>query len=181
MCLGVDAAYLWPVADELTALAQNEILTFYPGRNAVPADEWNSLVAKAEREIGIFTDGFPLDDEDARALLEEKARSGVLVRILLGDWAEEDDSAEGEGRLRRMVALGRSLHAVDGVQVRLHDSVMHHRICRADEELLVNLHVLGGAGPVFHLRRLADGEFASTFIASFEYVWSRARSMPAGT
>jgi transcriptional regulator with XRE-family HTH domain len=177
--LGVEAAYLWPVTDELTALAKSEILTFYPGRDAVPVDEWNSLVTKAEREIGIFTDAFPLNDEDARVLLAEKARSGVRVRLLLGDWAE-GDGADGEGRIRGMMALCQPLHVVDGVQVRLHDSVMHHRICRADEELLVNLHVPGGAGPVLHLHKLAGGEFASTFIDSFEYVWSRAQPMPAG-
>jgi len=179
--LGVDAAYLWPVTDELTALAQSEILTFYPGRDAVPVDEWNSLVTKAEREIGIFTDAFPLDDERARALLAEKARSGVRVRILLGEWTEED-SADGETQIRRTMALCRLLHATDGVQVRLHVSGMHHRICRADEELIVNLHVHvpGGAGPVLHLHKLAGGEFASTFIGSFEYVWSRARPMSAG-
>jgi transcriptional regulator with XRE-family HTH domain len=177
--LDVDAAYLWPVTDEHTALAQNEILAFYPGRDAVPLDEWHGLVTKAEREIGIFADAFPLNDEDARMLLAEKARFGVRVRILLGDWAEED-SVNGEGRIRRMMALCRPLHAVDGVEVRLHDSVMHHRICRADEELLVNLHVPGRAGPVLHLHKLAGGEFASTFIDSFEYVWSHAQSMPTG-
>jgi transcriptional regulator with XRE-family HTH domain len=178
--LGVDAAYLWPATDDRTALARNEILTFYPGRDAAPADEWNSLVTKAESEIGIFTDAFPLDDEDVRTLLTEKARSGVRVRILLGDWAEED-SADGEGRIRRITALCQPLYAVDGVEVRrLHDVVMHHRICRADEELLVNLHVPGGPGPVLHLHKLPDGEFASTFIDSFEYVWSRGRPIPAG-
>jgi hypothetical protein len=56
--------------------------------------------------------------------------------------------------------------------------VLYNSIYRSDDELLVNTHVFGvGASqaPVLHLRRVAGGSMVTTYIESFELVWSQAR------
>jgi hypothetical protein len=66
---------------------------------------------------------------------------------------------------------------VDGVEIRLHDTVLYNSIYRADDYLLVNPHAYGIAAshtPVLHLRRAEDGDMASTYLDSFERVWSGA-------
>lgn len=171
-CLGVDEAYLWPASDEeAAALARSEIVTVHPRRQAVPEGAWTRLFAKAEREIGILTDAFPLEDAAVRALLAEKARAGVRVRVLLCDPADEG----GAGGQAELAGL---LQAAGGVEVRRHDLVMYGAIHRADDELFVDLRVHGGTGVVLHLCKIAGGEFASTYLESFEHAWARARAMP---
>lgn len=81
-------------------------------------------------------------------------------------------------KIRSVLVLYRPLRQVDGVQIRLHDTVLYNSIYRADDQLLVNTHVYGTAAsnaPVLHLRKVAGGDMVTTYVDSFEQVWNRAR------
>ena len=67
--------------------------------------------------------------------------------------------------------------AIEGIEFRLHDTVLYNSIYRADDQVLANTHIYGfGASqaPVFHLRRVAGGTMVSTYIDSFDRVWDGA-------
>jgi hypothetical protein len=99
------------------------------------------------------------------ALLARKAAEGVSVRFLLGDpdSPHGDTRGQDEGidaamaaKICNVLVLYCALRQIEGVQFRVHSTVLYNSIYRADDELLVNPHVYGVAAaqaPVVHLRR----------------------------
>ena len=188
---GVDESYIWPDAlgrDQVTAVSESEIVAVYPHRSEVPRDVWEHLFSQAEREIGIlvYAGLFLSEDAGVQRILKDKARTGVPVRILLGDPDSRvvADRGEDEGvgdavaaKVRNALALYRPLRVIDGVQFRFHRTVLYNSIYLADDQLLVNTHIHGVAAaqaPVWHLHKLAGGELTSLYIDSFERVWESA-------
>jgi phosphatidylserine/phosphatidylglycerophosphate/cardiolipin synthase-like enzyme len=189
--VGWDEADLWPqlaVADVLAEAAVIDVLATYPHRWAVPRPVWQQLFRGARSEIGIlaYAGLFLAEDMGIMRALAERARSGVAVRILLGDpdgtSVAERGSDEGVGesmaaKIRNALVHYRALRDVDDVEIRLHDTVLYNSIYRADGDLLINPHAYGIAAshaPVLHVRRAEDGDMASTYLESFERVWSGA-------
>jgi hypothetical protein len=189
--LAVDEAYLWPNAlsrEQVTAASDSEVLAIYPHRSDVPDEVWERLFSAAEHEIGILVyAGIYLAEEAAvQKVLVAKARAGVRVRVLLGDpdspqVAERGaDEGIGEGmaaRVRNALVLYRALRATGGAEFRFHQTILYNSIYRGDDQLLVNTHVYGvpaAYAPAWHLRRVAGGEIASTYLESFERVWDSA-------
>jgi transcriptional regulator with XRE-family HTH domain len=188
---GVDESYIWPDAldrDQVAAVSESEIVAVYPHRSEVPRDVWERVFSSAEREIGVLVYAGLFLSEDARVqrILRDKARTGVQVRILLGDPDSRvvADRGEDEGvgdamaaKIRNALALYRPLRAVQGAQFRFHRTVLYNSIYLADDQLLVNTHIYGVAAaqaPVWHLHKLAGGELTSLYIDSFERVWESA-------
>ncbi|MBI4943598.1 MAG: XRE family transcriptional regulator [Actinobacteria bacterium] len=189
--LNVNETYLWPQAlstAQLADAAESEILTVYPHRWTVPRDVYGQLFGEADTEIDVlvFSGTFLVDDPGMLALFAAKARAGVRIRLLLGDPASPEvlQRSQEEGvddaliaRIRNALALYRPLTALDGVELRLHGTPLYNSIYRADDEMLVNTHVYGASAtvaPVLHLRRVAGGDMVSTYLESFERVWSDA-------
>jgi transcriptional regulator with XRE-family HTH domain len=192
--LQADETYLWPDAlapSEVAEASESEILTVYPHRWAVPRDAWGHLFGSAEKEIGVlvYSGLFLAEDTGLHALLASKAAEGVSVRFLLGDpdSPHVDTRGQDEGidaamaaKIRNVIVLYRALRQTEGVQFRVHSTVLYNSIYRADNELLVNPHVYGAAAaqaPVMHLRRVAGGGMVRTYLDSFEQVWSGARPL----
>jgi hypothetical protein len=192
--LQVDEVYLWPHAlDEAQQAdaSENEILTVYPHRWVVPRDAWGLLFGAAEAEIGVlvYSGIFLADDHGLQKLLAERASAGVRIRILLGDPDSDHVSARGQdegiddamaAKIRNVIVLYAPLRKLDGVEVRLHSTVLYNSIYRADDELLVNTHVYGAPAamaPVMHLRKVAGGSMVTTYLDSFERVWDQARPL----
>jgi hypothetical protein len=189
---GWAARDLWPnVADPVASEpVSHEVRVAYPHRSAVPADAWLRLFERAEHEIGVlaYSGLFLAEDTAAQRLLRDKARAGVRVRIVLGDLGSQHVARRGadEGldsvmtaRIRNALILYRPLTDEPGIHLRLHDTVLYNSIYRADDELLVNMHVYGcpaSHAPVLHLHRALSDGMAATYIASFERVWSAARA-----
>jgi hypothetical protein len=191
--LGRDEADLWP---QLAASVVRtdppvvEVLATYPHRWAVPRPVWQQLFQRAGDEIGIlaYAGLFLAEDTGILRAVAERARAGVRVRILLGDpdgtCVAERGSDEGVGesmaaKIRNALVHYRALGEVDGVEMRLHDTVLYNSIYRADDDLLINPHAYGIAAshaPVLHLRRTEDGDMASTYVESFERVWSDGKT-----
>ena len=195
--LGVDESYIWPDAlgrDEVAAVSQSEVVAVWPHRWAVPRDTWGHFFGQAEREIGIlvYSGYFLAEDAGMRQLLADKARSGVRVRVLLGDpespFVDERGRSEGiedtmPAKVRSVVAMFRPLNSVENAEIRLHGTILYNSIYRGDEQLLVNTHIYGvmaTAAPVFHLRQIPGGEMASSYMESFERVWDAAGPLAEG-
>ena len=193
--LGLDEGYLWPDAlsgEQVTAASASEIVSVYPHRWSVPRDLWGRLFEAAEEEIGVlvYSGLFIAEDSGLQKLFADKARAGVRVRVLLGDPDSEHVAQRGadEGiedgmaaKVRSVIRMYRPLSKFDGVEIRLHDTVLYNSIYRADDQLLINMHVYGVAAnnaPFLHLRRIAGGDIASTYETSFERVWDGATPLP---
>jgi hypothetical protein len=189
--LAVDESYLWPEAlsrEQVTAASDSEVLAVYPHRSDVPNEVWERLFSAAEREIGVlvYAGIFLAEEAAVQKILVAKARAGVRVRVLLGDPGSPQvaergaDEGIGEGmaaRVRNALVLYRALRATGGVEFRFHQTILYNSIYRGDDQLLVNTHVYGvpaAYAPAWHLRRLAGGEIASTYLESFERVWDSA-------
>lgn len=193
--LRLDEGYLWPGAlsrEQVAAASDSEVLAIYPHRSDVPRDVWERLFAPAEREIGVLVyGGLALaEDTTVQKILAERARAGVRLRFLLGDpespQVAERGRDEGVGdamaaRIRNVLVLYKTLRASEGVEFRFHQTVLYNSIYRGDDHLLVNTHVYGmpaSRAPVWHLRKLAGGEIATTYLDSFEQVWDAAVPVP---
>lgn len=186
---------LWPGIDarEQAASDNGEVLVTYAQRCTVPMETWRKLFARAEHDIGIlgYSSLFLAEDAGVVAILRDKARAGVRVRIALGDTKGAQVAQRGtdEGihsampaRVGNALVLFDSLTSEPGVSLRLHDTVLYNSIYRVDNELMVNTHAYGCAAsrsPVLHLRQATGDGMAATYAISFERVWSVAQESRA--
>ncbi|WP_089213156.1 helix-turn-helix domain-containing protein [Streptosporangium subroseum] len=189
--LGAEETYLWPDAltpQQAAAVSESEIVTIYPHRWAVPRDAWGRLFLGAQREIGVlvYSGTFLAQDTGIMRLFAEKAKAGARVRILLGDPDSPEvarrgaDEGIGDGmaaQVRLSLVLYQPLRRLEGVEVRLHRTILYNSVYRADDQLLANMHVYGtpaADAPVMHLRKVLGGGMVSTYVDSFEAVWANA-------
>ncbi|MGH3872878.1 MAG: XRE family transcriptional regulator [Pseudonocardiaceae bacterium] len=180
---------LWPHLAGVPSIGP-EVYATYPHRGSVPRDVWRQLYAGAQHQIGIlvYSGLFLAEDVEMIRLLGAQAKAGVAVRLILGDPDSPNVSQRGDeegihdamaAKIRNAIVLYRPL-VTSGVQIRLHPTVLYNSIYRADDEMLINQHVYGIAAayaPVLHLRRQRDDDAFSTYVASFERVWSSARPL----
>jgi transcriptional regulator with XRE-family HTH domain len=188
---GVDEVYLWPDAlspDQVASASENEIINIYPHRWTVPSDLWRHMFDTAEEEIGVlvFSGLFVSEDSGIQRIFRQKAAAGVRVRILLGDPDSQAVAQRGvdEGvddvsaaKIKNALVLYQPLREIEGIEFRLHRTVLYNSIYRADDQLLVNTHIYSfpaSQAPVFHLRRVAGGGMVTTYLDSFERVWDDA-------
>jgi hypothetical protein len=189
--LGMDEGYLWPGAlppEQAIGASESEIINVYPHRWSVPRDEWSRLFAEAEEEIDILVYAalFLAEDTGIIRALADRAREGVRVRILFGDpdspavkqrGADENVGESVAARIRNALVLFKPVLSVDGVEVRLHETILYNSIFRADDHFLINPQIYGTAAsnaPVLRLRRVAGGSMVTTYMQSFERVWDQA-------
>jgi transcriptional regulator with XRE-family HTH domain len=187
---GAETRDLWPNIVPPTPVSReptSEILKTYPHRWAVPRSVWARLFEGAQREIGVlaYAGLFLAEDSGLLDTLATKARTGVTVQILLGDpdgrHVTQRAADEGLGdslaaKIRNALVLYRPLHMVNGVEIRLHDTVLYNSLYRADDHLLINPHAFGVAAshaPVLHVRQAGPGDIASTYLDSFHRIWQR--------
>ncbi|GAA2120665.1 helix-turn-helix domain-containing protein [Actinomadura alba] len=192
--LGLDERDLWPQAPGThRPLHQpsSEVLATYPHRWAVPRAVWQHLFEGAQSEIGIlaYAGLFLAEDSGLLNTLATKACAGIPVRIMLGDpdgfHITQRGADEGLGdslaaKIHNSLVLYRGLRGVEGVEIRLHDTVLYNSMYRADDHLLINSHAYAVAAsqtPVLHVRRTEVGDMASTYIDSFERVWENSNPL----
>ncbi|GLZ09726.1 transcriptional regulator [Actinomadura sp. NBRC 104412] len=189
--LHTDETTLWPQTRQRRASPEPptaEILAAYPHRWAVPRHVWQHHFESAQHEIGIlaYASLFLAEDAGLVRTLAEKARTGVTVRLLLGNpdgpRIAERGTDEGVGdslaaKIRNALVLYRPLFEIDGVELRLHDTVLYNSIYRSDNDLLVNPHAYGipaSQAPILHLRQTEANDIATTYAESFVRTWSDA-------
>ena len=189
--LGVDEAYLWPDAlsrDQVANASESEIINIYPHRWTVPSDMWRNFFDGAETDIGIlvYSGLFIAEDAGIHRVFRRKVDAGVTIRILLGDPDSDEvlqrGTDEGIGdsmgaRIRNVMVLYDKLRDVEGIDFRLHRTVLYNSIYRVDDQALVNTHIYdfpASQAPVLHLRRVAGGDMVTTYLDSFDRVWDSA-------
>ncbi|TCO37631.1 hypothetical protein EV646_12318 [Kribbella antiqua] len=186
--LGIDEGEIWPQLRALRAAKgrPTEIAAVYPRRTAISQRGWMSLFQSAESEIGILAYSALFLAEDARlvGLLGEKCDGGVRIKIALGApnggnvvrRGVEEEIGEAMGaKIRNSLALLRPLLQHDGVELRLHDTVLYNSMYRSDDQLLVNQHAFGipaAEAPVYHFHKVENGEMFHSYLTSFEKIWS---------
>ena len=96
--------------------------------------------------------------------------------LLSAEWTRGVDDAMA-AKIRNALVMYRPLQNLDGIEFRLHNTVLYNSIYQADDQVLVNTHIYGysaAQAPVLHLRRVAGGSMVSTYLDSFERVWDAA-------
>jgi transcriptional regulator with XRE-family HTH domain len=187
--LDAEETDLWPDAGGTltTRIRPDELGTVYPHRSAVPHEVWTRFFGSARCEIGIlaYSALFLAEDRGILHILAEKGRAGINVRIALGDpdrlhtvqRGEEDTADAVPAKIRKALALYRSVAEPKNVEIRLHQTVLYNSIYRTDDELFVNQYAYGisaAHAPVFSLRDAGSGEMAALYVDSFERAWACA-------
>ncbi|MFI6325516.1 XRE family transcriptional regulator [Nonomuraea sp. NPDC050556] len=188
--LQVNEADLWPEVAGYSRPISREIRALYQHRHEVPQVVWREHFASATEDIGILTYSglFLAEDTTIMRTIAQRARAGVKVRVLLGDPDSTEVAARGidenigpdimAARTRNALTLHRPLCDVQGVEMRLHSTVLYNSIYQADRQLLVNTHAYGIAAaqaPVTHLQADDDEGAAAVYLSSFERVWTSAK------
>jgi transcriptional regulator with XRE-family HTH domain len=185
--LNVNEADLWPEAVPRHQALADGIHAIYPHRWAIPQTVWRNHFSSAAEEIDIlaYSALFLAEDHATLRILTERAKTGVKIRILLGDpeapevatrGTEEEIGAEVmEAWVKNALTLYRSLFDVPGIEIRLHQTVLYNSLYRADDQLLINTHAYGtpaANAPVMHLTHANDQGPASTYLTSFNRIWT---------
>ncbi|MEV4807933.1 XRE family transcriptional regulator [Nonomuraea sp. NPDC049421] len=188
--LNVDEADLWPESAPRGQALADGVQAIYPHRWAIPQTVWRNLFNSANEEIDIlaYSALFLAEDHATLRILTERAQTGVNVRILLGDPEAPEIATRGanEGigsevmaaRVKNALTLYWPLIDVPGIEIRLHCTVLYNSIYRADDQLLINTHAYGtpaANAPVMHLNRTEDQGPASTYLTSFNRIWTVAQ------
>ncbi|MFI6599138.1 XRE family transcriptional regulator [Nonomuraea sp. NPDC050536] len=191
--LEVSEADLWPEVVGYSRPISSEIRAVYQHRHEVPQAVWRDHFTRAVDEIGILTYSglFLAEDTAIMRSIAQRARVGVKVRILLGDPDSAEVAARGldedigpdvmAARIRNAIALYRPMCGIQGVEIRLHGTVLYNSIYQADRQLLVNTHAYGipaTQAPVTHLMADNDEGAAAIYRSSFERVWTSAKPHP---
>ncbi|MFB9472389.1 XRE family transcriptional regulator [Nonomuraea salmonea] len=188
--LNIDEADLWPEATPRRQPLANGIHTIYPHRWAIPQTVWRTHFNSATEEIDIlaYSALFLAEDPAIHRILTQRANAGVRIRLLLGDPEGWEVAARGEdegigaevmaARVRNTLALYRPLLHVQGVELRLHRTVLYNSLYRADSQLLINTHAYGtpaANAPVLHLSRGEEQGPASAYLTGFKRIWTAAQ------
>ncbi|MDQ1292395.1 MAG: hypothetical protein QG608_273 [Actinomycetota bacterium] len=196
--LGTDPQKLWPALGRpVTRTGHPEVLAVHARRVDAPIALWWELFCGARRELDLLCHaGLFLHEQhpDLLDLLRCRAAEGCRVRIALSDperngetGALDADHEPSDLAARCRLSLRRfgPLLSIPGAELRVHHTTLFSGIYRADDEMLVNVHLWGvpGAGsPLWQLRRLEGARLFDTYRDSFEKVWALSdRSPAAGT
>jgi transcriptional regulator with XRE-family HTH domain len=188
--LGSDEEVIWPEVRALAVATRRpaEIAGMHSRRSSISQQAWLSFFESAKSDIGILAYSALFLAENARIvrLLSQKCGDGIRIRIALGApdgrnvverGAEEEIGEAMSAKVRNSLALLRPLVREDGIELRLHDTVLYNSMYRSDDQLLVNQHAFGipaARSPVYHYRQLDDSEMFDSYLASFEAIWSKA-------
>ncbi|WP_410583694.1 hypothetical protein [Amycolatopsis sp. lyj-108] len=163
-----------------------DMVALYAHRANVPKQLWMDLLTGAQERIDLFANAslfLPEDNPEAIQIIKNKAKSGVKIRILLGDPEQPAMELRGKeerlfeglvGRIRMALAYYRPLVGIDGIDFRLHGTSLYNSIFRYDNQMLVNQHIYGTYGyiaPILHLRKSSAGDLFDTYMRSLNLVW----------
>ena len=191
--LGESQSYLWPDAlseERRDEVSESEVVRVYPRRSQIDAEEWSRLINGAAERIdmlamvGLF---LPEQVPGLIKTLSQKAKAGAAIRILLGDPDGQAVRTRGEeegigeaivAKVHNVMSFYGKRSAKAGYEVRLHDTTLYNSIYRFDNQMLVNVHVLGlpaAHAPTMKLRQLPGGEMFDIYAESFDTIWEAAR------
>lgn len=189
--LGVTVDEIWPTTSASTII-HPEVVALYPHRAASPTELWLRLLSEATSEIALLGHAIlfiPEQNPSSIEIMRRKARSGVRIRILLGDPDSPEAALRGEeegvdeavpARIRMALAYYEPLLREPNVEFRLHRTTLYNSIFVYDGDVLVTPHVFGVPGymaPMLHLRRDPERDMFAMYLDSFERVWALGSSL----
>jgi transcriptional regulator with XRE-family HTH domain len=193
--LRVEETFLWPPPQSVHAARPGdqdaELIRTYQNRASVPRELWLSLLQQARERIDVLVFSgtfFAQTNPHVARMLADRAAAGVRVRLCFGDprgsavvvrGREEGIGDALAAKVRASLTYYRSLPAVPGCDVRLHDTTLYNSLFRYDDTLLVNPHIYGrpaSANPVLHLKCGPGGGWFGDYAAGFDAVWAGART-----
>jgi transcriptional regulator with XRE-family HTH domain len=184
---------LWPQGsqkDESQPPASKHVQFVYEHRWQVPREKWWNLFESAEEEICIlvYSGLFLADDAGMLELLAARARTGVNVRILLGNPGsqvliergnEERVGKSISGRASNSMLLFRSLVGIAGVEIKTHSTVLYSSIYMTEKKIFANPHLYGipaAKAPLIDVDRRLSPDLANMYWRSFETAWQASKS-----
>jgi transcriptional regulator with XRE-family HTH domain len=175
--VGLDEADLWPQLRSARS-RPDEVRAIYPHRDSIPLEAWQDFFRSARHEIGILANSglFLAEDPAILATLHNRAAAGVRVRICLRN-PDSPGARDAATRSRDALALYERLPEGGNAEIRLHGVTLNNSIYRAGDELLVVQRAHGvpsGRAPVLHLRRSANADMVTTYLESFQRIWTYA-------
>ncbi len=193
--LNIREDVLWPSAiskRRVNSSQSDEVVSAYPHRADVPADEWWQLFLQAKHHIdllGYAISFLPEQHPKLIPLLKEKSKASCKIRIALADPTckhvlERDEEEQLGGTLpdtiRSSIYLFRELWGCEGIEICYHDTPLYNSLFRFDDEMFVTPHLYGLHGskaPLIHLHCLGSYGIFANFAAHFEAVWAAATSI----
>jgi transcriptional regulator with XRE-family HTH domain len=178
--LNVDEIDLWPLLRPASSRPA-EVLATYPHLDDMPLDVWLKYFGSANQEISILANSGHLLAATPEILtaLRDRANANVQQRICLRDprWPTAHGTTETAHNIQTLCSGLRGTH---NTQIRLHQVCLSNNVYCADDQLLVSQQAFGipaGRAPVMHIQRTHDGSMATTYIDSFNLIWSKARQL----
>lgn len=192
--LGVSPRELWPdtPADQDAGRGRLELISAFPRSEDVLAPDWRELLAGAGEQIDLldYTLAHVLHKPGVPALLQNKAGKGCQVRILISyasrarlasdtpiDQPYPDPEPAAAFEIARSRGYLEPLLAVDGIRVHKFAAMRFNSIIRADDRMLVTLHLWGTPGsdaPLLHLRRDEQPGMFDQFEQHYQSIWDHA-------
>lgn len=195
---------LWPDHDPApeppappAEVSQDELVATYLGRRDPVLPDALELIGQATRQVDLLGLSLAaLINAETVRRLAARAAAGVQIRVLLADpesvhvlaeHAEHDPHATvttlppAGWEIERTLGYLQPLLELSGVQVRLFTASRPNAILRADEQMLVALHLWGATPdhePILHLEHRHDAGLFERFAHHLELVWTHA-SLPA--
>lgn len=191
--LGVTERELWPEVEipDPAASGKVELVSAFPvARDAAPS--WQSLLEDARECVWLldFTLIGILASLGVCELLSAKAAAGCQVRLLISyatrarlahdtpiDDPYPDDEPEAVYDIARARGHIEPLLAVPGIEARKFATMRFNTIIRADEQMLVTLHLWGtpaDQAPLIHLRRSDQPGLFAQYEQHYESIWEQA-------
>jgi transcriptional regulator with XRE-family HTH domain len=190
--LGVTERDLWPHAEipDPAATSVELVAGFAHTADATPT--WQALLTDAVERIWLldFTLIDLLATDDTPALLADKARRGVEVRLLISyatrarlatDTPIDEPYPDPEPSAVYDIARARGhidpLLQVDGVEARKFAAMRFNTIVCADEQMLVTHHLWGlptDQAPAIHLRRSDQPGLFAQYEHHYQSIWDHA-------
>lgn len=191
--LGVTERELWPQVEipDTAAAGKVELVSAFPhATDAAPS--WPSLLDDAQQQVWLldFTLIEILATPGVPDLLAAKATAGCQIRILISyatrarlaqDTPIDEPYPDPEPQAAYDIARARGyvepLLSLPGIEARKFAAMRFNSIIRADEQMLVTLHLWGtpsDQAPLIHLRRSDQPGLFAGHERHYESIWEHA-------
>jgi lambda repressor-like predicted transcriptional regulator len=192
--LGVSPQDIWPDTPRSADPARGrlELVSAFARTDDVLAPDWHQLLDGASEQIDLLD--YTLIDQLSRpgvpALLRSKADDGCQVRVLISyasrarlatdtpiDATYPDLEPAAAFEIARSRGYLEPLLGVEGIEVRKFAAMRFNSIIRADDRMLVTLHLWGAArdqAPLLHLHETEHSGIFEQFDRHYQSVWDDA-------
>lgn len=154
-------------------------------RSQLDINKWISKIETSNNNIDIlgYAIAFLPEHYKFMSLIEEKAKNGCKVRILLGEphsyyviERNKEEKNEGSISSRIETSLCRLKPLIDKklVEVRLQDTPLYCSIYRFDDDMLITPQLYGIRGsnaPLLNIKNIENGLFCN-YVKHFDDIWN---------